>query len=85
MVARVCSSRSTSLLLRPCYNFFANYTFCYITSTFAKVNEKNNRDVGFETRHFDEGRRCDEPPCTSLFQRSRMLMQKDPCFYCIEL
>ena len=58
--------------------FFANYTFCYITSTFAKTKEKNNRDDGFETRHFDEGRPCGEPPCTSLVQRSRMLMQKRP-------
>ena len=27
-------------------------------------------------RHFDEGRPCCEPPCTSFVQRSRMLMQK---------
>ena len=43
--------------------FFANYTFCKITSTFAKTNEQNNRDHdSFETRHFDEGRPCGEPP-----------------------
>ena len=47
--------------------------------TFAKTNEQNNRDDSFETRHFDEGRPCGEPPCTSLVQRSCMLMQKDPC------
>ena len=58
--------------------FFANYTFCWITSTFAKTNEQNNRDDSFETRHFDEGRPCGEPPCTSLVQRSSMLMQKRP-------
>ena len=60
--------------------FFANYTFCYITSTFAKTNEQNNRYDSFETRHFDEGKPCGEPPCTSLVQRSRMLMQKRPLF-----
>ena len=31
-----------------------------------------------ETRHFDEGGPCGEPPCTSLDQRPRMLMLKDP-------
>ena len=47
---------------------------------FAKPNEQNNRDHdSFETRHFDEGRPCGEPPCTSLVQQSRRLMQKDPC------
>ena len=29
---------------------------------------------------FDEGKPCGEPPCTSLVQRSRMLMQKRPLF-----
>ena len=47
-------------------------------STFAKTNEQNNRYDSFETRHFDEGKPCGEPPCTSLVQRSRMLMQKRP-------
>ena len=73
-------------MLKPVYfafetmlEFFANYTFCYITSTFAKTNEQNNCDHdSFETRHFDEGGPCGEPPCTSLVQRSRMLMQKRP-------
>ena len=61
--------------------FFTNYTFCEITSTFAKTNEQNNRDDdSFETRHFDEGRPCGEPPCKSSVQRSRMLMQKRPLF-----
>ena len=60
--------------------FFANYTFCSITSTFAKTNEENNRDDSFETHHFDEGRPCGERPCTLLVQRSRMLMLKRPQF-----
>ena len=38
--------------------------------------QANNRDDSFEKRHFDEGRPCGEPPCTSLVKRSRMLMQK---------
>ena len=73
-------------MLKPVYfafvktmlEFFANYTFCYITSTFAKTNKQNNCDDSFETRYFDEGRPSGEPPCKSLVQRSRMLMQKRP-------
>ena len=38
----------------------------------------NNRYDSFETRHFDEGKPCGEPPCTSLVQRSRLLIQKRP-------
>ena len=57
-------------MLKPVYfgfvktmlEFFANYTFCEITSTFTKTNEENNRDDSFVTRHFDEGRPCGEPP-----------------------
>ena len=49
-------------------------------STFAKTNEQNNRDDSFETRHFDEGRPCGEPPCTLLVRQSRMLMQQRPLF-----
>ena len=60
--------------------FLANYTFCYITSTFTKTNKQNNRDDSFETHHFDEGRPCGGPSCTSLVQRSHMLMQKRPLF-----
>ena len=60
--------------------FFANHTFCLITSTFAETNKQKNHDDSFETRHFDEGRPCDEPSCTSLVQRSRMLMQKRTLF-----
>ena len=63
------------------WSFFANYTFCQITSTFAKTNEQTNRDDSFETCHFDEGRPCYEPPCTSLVQRSRMLMQNRPLLW----
>ena len=44
-----------------------------------QVQEQNNRGDSFSTRHFDEGRPCGEPPCKLLVQRSRMLMQKDPC------
>ena len=75
-------------MLKPVYftfvntmlEFFANYTFCYITSTFAKTNKQNNRDDSFETHHFVEGRPCGGPLCTSLVQRSHMLMQKRPPF-----
>ena len=49
-------------------------------STFAKTNEQNHRDDSFETRHFDEGGPCGKTPCTSLVQRSLMLMQKDSCY-----
>ena len=45
-----------------------------------RPTSKNNRYDSFETRHFDEGKPCGEPPCTSLVQRSRMLMQKRPLF-----
>ena len=56
-------------MLKPVYftfvntmlEFFANYTFCYITSTFAKTNKQNNRDDSFETHHFVEGRPCGGP------------------------
>ena len=41
---------------------------------------QNNRDDSFKKRHFDEGRPCGEPPCTSLVQRSCMLMHKRPLF-----
>ena len=44
-----------------------------------QVQEQNNGVDSFSTRHFDEGRPCGEPPCKLLVQRSRMLMQKDPC------
>ena len=44
------------------------------------INEQNNLDDRFETRRFDEGRPCGKPPCKSLVQRSRMLMQKRPLF-----
>ena len=75
-------------MLKPVYftfvntmlEFFAHYTFCYITSTFAKTNKQNNRDDSFETHHFVEGRPCGGPLCTSLVQRSHMLMQKRPPF-----
>ena len=75
-------------MLKPVYftfvntmlEFFANYTFCYITSTFTKTNKQNNRDDSFETHHFDKGRPCGGPPCTSLVQQSHMLMQKSPLF-----
>ena len=79
---------SSSCMLKPVFVktmlqffFFANYTFCQITSTFAKTNEQTNRDDSFETCHFDEGRPCYEPPCTSLVQRSRMLMQNRPLLW----
>ena len=81
---------SSSCMLKPVFVktmlqffffFFANYTFCQITSTFAKTNEQTNRDDSFETCHFDEGRPCYEPPCTSLVQRSRMLMQIRPLLW----
>ena len=58
---------SSSCMLKPVYFafvktmlefFFANYTFCQITSTFAKTNEQNNRYDNFETRPFDEGKPC---------------------------
>ena len=42
------------------------------------INEQNNLDDRFETRRFDEGRPCGEPPCKSLVQPSRMLVQKRP-------
>ena len=79
---------SSSCMLKPVFVktmlqffFFANYTFCQIPSTFAKTNEQTNRDDSFETCHFDEGRPCYEPPCTSLVQRSRMLMQNRPLLW----
>ena len=80
---------SSSCMLKPVFVktmlqfffFFSNYTFCQITSTFAKTNEQTNRDDSFETCHFDEGRPCYEPPCTSLVQRSRMLMQSRPLLW----
>ena len=64
----------SSCMLKPVYlafvktmlQFFCKLHILLITSTFAKTNEKNNRDDGFETRHFDEGKPCGEPPCTSL-------------------
>ena len=74
-------------MLKPVYFAFVKTmleSFCKLhillnhERTFAKTNEQNNRDDSFETRHFDEGRPCDEPPCTSLVQRSRMLMRKRP-------
>ena len=43
-----------------------------------ETNEQNNRYDSFETHHFDEGKPCGEPSCTSLVQRSLMLMQKRP-------
>ena len=53
---------------------------------FAKPNKQNNRDHdSFETRHFDEGRPFGEPPCTSLVQRSRRLMQKRPLFVIVAM
>ena len=56
-----------------------------IKSTFATTDKQNNRYDSFETRHFDEGKPCGEPPSTSLVQRSRMLMQKEPCCPCLQI
>ena len=73
---------SSSCMLKPVYFAFVKTRvfFWQTTSIFAKTSEQNNRYDSFETRHFDEGKPCGEAPCTSLVQRSRMLMQKRPLF-----
>ena len=82
---------SSSCILKPVYFAFVQTMlecFCKLHILLNhehicqyKTNEQNNRDDSFETRHFDEGRPCGEPPCTSLVQRSRMLMQKRPLLW----
>ena len=59
--------------------FFANYTFCYITSTFAKTNEQINRYDSFETRHFDEGKPVVSLHAHRLFSGRACSCKKDPC------
>ena len=74
-------------MLKPVYFAFVKTMLEYFLQTthFVKSRahsprptSKNNRYDSFETRHFDEGKPCGEPPCASLVQRSRMLMQKRP-------
>ena len=79
MVARVCESRSTSLLLRLCYSFFCKLHVLLNHEHIGQNQREKNRDDGFETCHFDEGRPYGELPYTSLVQRSRMSCRKDLC------
>ncbi|CAH3191670.1 unnamed protein product, partial [Porites evermanni] len=37
----------------------------------AKTNEQNNRYDSFETRHFDEGKPCGEPPSCATADLSK--------------
>ena len=80
MVARGILKPVYSAFVKTVLEFFANYTFCQITSTYATTNKQNNRDDSFESRHFNVVRPCGESPCISLVQRSRMVMQKRPLF-----
>ena len=72
-------------MLKPVYFAFEAMLECFfkphilLNHEHIRQDQQNNRDHdSFETRYFDEGRPCGEPPCTSLVQRSRMLMQKTP-------
>ena len=69
-------------MLKPVYFAFVKTMLEYFLQTthFVKSRAHSPRPTSKNNRYdsFDEGKPCGEPPCTSLVQRSRMLMQKRP-------